>query len=157
MILHLLTGVKRLASDNTAVSGTPSLDNYITLVLHCFHSLLVILLKSQWLESRWQTDEWRGGSRQWSWALSMSDWRFRNALSFYQVTMELHRHTGSKLHFYMQVLPSNICPLAVCGLGRSECWIDYLSFFFLSIYLLFFYWLKSKYMKSLHNGWAPLH
>lgn len=42
----VLTGVKRLAGDNTAVSGTPSLDNYITLVLHCFHSLLVILLKS---------------------------------------------------------------------------------------------------------------
>lgn len=44
---HMLTGVKRVASDNTAISGTPSLDNYITLILHCFHSLLVILLKSQ--------------------------------------------------------------------------------------------------------------
>lgn len=54
LIFHMLTGVKRLASDNTDVSGTPSLDNYITLVLHCFHSLLVILLKSQWLESLWQ-------------------------------------------------------------------------------------------------------
>lgn len=62
-IIHMLTGVKRLAGDNTAVSGTPSLDNYITLVLHCFHSLPVILLKSQWLESQWQRDEWRRGSR----------------------------------------------------------------------------------------------
>lgn len=54
LIFHVLTGVKRLASDNTAISGTPSLDNYITPVLHCFHSLPVILLKSQWLESWWQ-------------------------------------------------------------------------------------------------------
>lgn len=47
VILHVLTGVKRLDSDNTAVSGTLSLDNYITPVLHCFHSLSVILLKSK--------------------------------------------------------------------------------------------------------------
>lgn len=46
-ILQVLTGVKRLASDNTAVCSTPSPDNYITLVLHCFHSPRVILLKSQ--------------------------------------------------------------------------------------------------------------
>lgn len=72
-ILHVLTGVKRLASDNTAGSGTPSLDNYITPVLHCFHSLPVILLKSQWLESQWQRDEWQRGSRRRNTALSMSD------------------------------------------------------------------------------------
>lgn len=78
----MLTGVKRLASDNTAVSGTPSPDNYITLVLHCFHSLLVILLKSQWLESQWQRDKWRWGSRRWNPALSTLDWMFWSALSF---------------------------------------------------------------------------
>lgn len=37
-ILHVLTGVKQLAADNTAVPGTPSPDNYITPLLHCFHS-----------------------------------------------------------------------------------------------------------------------
>lgn len=49
-ILHVLTGVKQLAADNTAVPGTPSPDNYITPLLHCFHSAPVILLKSQSLE-----------------------------------------------------------------------------------------------------------
>lgn len=58
VILHMLTGVKRVASDNTAISGTPSLDNYITLILHCFHSLLVILLKSSdWNHSDRETND----------------------------------------------------------------------------------------------------
>lgn len=65
-ILHVLTGVKRLASDNTALSATPSLDNYITPGLHCSHSLLIILLNSQWLESRWQRDKWQRGGCWWS-------------------------------------------------------------------------------------------
>lgn len=38
VIPHVLTGVKRLDADNTAVSGTLSPDDCITLLLHCSHS-----------------------------------------------------------------------------------------------------------------------
>lgn len=89
-ILHVLTGVKRLAGDNTAVSGTPSLDNYITPGLHCSHSLLIILLNSQWLESRWQRDKWQRVGGQWSPTLPTAP---PSVQSFCQVTMELCRHT----------------------------------------------------------------
>lgn len=96
VILHVLTGVKRLASDNTAVSGTPSLDNYITPRLHCLHSLLIILLNSQWLESRWQRDKWQRVGRQWSPTLSTAQ---LSGQSFCQITMELCRHTVTECSF----------------------------------------------------------
>lgn len=45
LILHLMTGVKRLRSDNIAITSTPSHDNHISVALHCFHALRIILLK----------------------------------------------------------------------------------------------------------------
>lgn len=102
VILHVLTGVKRLASDNTAVSGTPSLDNYITPRLHCLHSLLIILLNSQWLESRWQRDKWQRVGRQWSPTLSTAQ---PSGRSLCQVTMELCRHTVTSVVWNQVWLP----------------------------------------------------
>lgn len=72
VICLVLTEVKRLASDNTAVSGTPSLDNYVTLVVHRFCRVPVILLKSKWLEWQWQRGK-TASRLLWGWALSMSD------------------------------------------------------------------------------------
>lgn len=96
VILHVLTGVKRVASDNTAVSGTPSLDNYITPRLHCLHSLQIILLNSQWLESQRQRDKWQGVGRQWSPTLSTAQ---LSGQSFCQVTMELkQKNHRTSLH-----------------------------------------------------------
>lgn len=113
VILHVLTGVKRLASDNTAVSGTPSLDNYITPRLHCLHSLLIILLNSQWLESRWQRDKWQRVSRQWSPTLSTAQ---LSSQSFCQVTMELCRHTVTGCSFK----PGMATILSVSCIGSNK-------------------------------------
>lgn len=150
-ILHVLTGVKRLSADNTAVSGTPSPDNYITLILHCFHSLLIISLKSKWLESRWQRDEWQRGSRRRE-PCPLHIWlnvlKCIHLLSGNHGAVQAHKCWNAILNAGILFwLPSKICPFPICSfkIQSIKCLTEY-------TYIFIYFYPKCRYKVSVHNG-----